>query len=74
MGGEGVEAEEAEAGGDDPVGERGFFEVADVVDAKGDPVAGEGHLAGGVGVGAVGIVEDGRGEEGGEEEEEPEAA
>ena len=74
MHGEGVAAEEAEAGGDDPVGEGGFFEVADVVDAQGDPVAGEGHLAGGVGVGAVGIVEHGRGEERGEEEDEPERA
>ena len=60
--------------GDDPVGERGFFEVADAVDAEGDPVAGEGHVAGGVGVGAVGVVEQRRGEERGEEEDEPEAA
>ena len=36
MGGEGVEAEEAEAEGDEPVGERGFFEVADAVDVEGD--------------------------------------
>ena len=69
MGGEGVEAEDAEGEGDDPVGQRGLFEVADVVDAEGDPVVGEEHLAGGVGVGAVGVVEDGRGEEGGEEED-----
>jgi hypothetical protein len=65
--GEGVDAKEAEADSDDPVGEGGFFQVADVVDAQGDPVAGEGHLAGGVGVGAVGVVEHGRGEERGEE-------
>jgi hypothetical protein len=36
MGGEGVEAEEAEAEGDEPVGERRFFEVADAVDVEGD--------------------------------------
>ena len=72
MHGEGVDAEEAEADGDDPVGEGGFFQVADVVDAQSDPVAGEGHLAGGVGVGPVGVVEYGRGEERGEEENEPE--
>ena len=36
MGGEGVEAEDAEAEGDEPVGERGFFEVADAVDVEGD--------------------------------------
>ena len=72
MYGEGVDSEEAEADGDDPVGKGGLFQVADVVDAQGDPVAGEGHLAGGVGVGAVGVVEHGRGEERGEEEDEPE--
>jgi hypothetical protein len=70
--GEGVNAECAQAGGDDPVGERGFFQIAHVVDAQGDPVAGESHLTGGVGVCSVGVVEDGRGEERGEEEDEPE--
>lgn len=70
--GEGVNAECAQAGGDDPVGEGGFLQIADVVDAQGDPVAGEGHLASGVGVGSVGVVQDGRGEERGEEENEPE--
>ena len=60
--GEGVAAEDAEADGGDPVGQRSFFEVADVVHTQGDPVAGEGHLAGGVGVGAVGVVEHRRGE------------
>ena len=74
MGGEGVEAEDAEAEGDEPVGERGFFEVADAVDVEGDEVAGEGHVAGGAGVGGVGVVEQRRGEERGEEEDEPEAA
>ncbi len=73
MGGEGVEAEDAEADGDDPVGQRSFFEIADAVDAQGDPVAGESHLAGGVGVGGVGVVEQGRGEERGEEDDQPEA-
>jgi hypothetical protein len=70
--GEGVDADETETDGDDPVGEGGFFEVTDVVDAQSDPVAGEGHLAGGVGVGAVGVVQHRRGEERGEEENEPE--
>ena len=74
MGGEGVEAEEAEAEGDEPVGERGFFEVADAVDVEGDEVAGEGHVAGGAGVGGVGVVEQRRGEEGGEEDDQPETA
>ena len=60
VGGEGVEAEDAEAEGDEPVGERRFFEVADAVDAEGDEVAGEGHVAGGAGVGGVGVVEQGR--------------
>ena len=72
MRGEGVDAEDAKAGGDDPVGEGGLLQIADVVDAQSDPVAGERHLAGGVGVGSVGVVEDGRGEERGEEEDEPE--
>ena len=74
MRGEGVEAEDAEAKGDEPVGERSFFQVADAVDAEGDEVAGEGHVASGAGVGAVGIIEQWRGEEGCEEEDQPEAA
>ena len=74
MGGEGVEAEDAEAEGVEPVGEGRFLEVADAVDVEGDPVAGEGHVAGGVGVGGVGVVEQRRGEERGEEDDEPEAA
>ncbi len=41
VGGEGVEAEDAEAEGDEPVGERRFFEVADAVDVEGDEIAGE---------------------------------
>ncbi len=73
MGGEGVEAEDAEAEGDEPVGQRRLLEVADAVDVEGDPVAGEGDVAGGVGVGGVGVVEQGRGEERGEEDDEPEA-
>ena len=40
---------------------------------EGDEVSGEGHVAGGVGVGGVGVVEQRRGEEGGEEDDEPEA-
>jgi hypothetical protein len=72
MHGEGVATEDTEAGGDDPVGERGLFHVTNVVDAQGDPVAGKGHLAGGVGVGSVGVVQHGRSEERGEEEDEPE--
>ncbi len=74
MGGEGVEAEEAEAKGDEPVGEWCFFEIADAVDMEGDEVAGEGHVAGGVGVGGVSVVEQRWGEERGEEDDQPEAA
>jgi hypothetical protein len=74
MRGEGVEAEETEAEGDEPVGERRFFEVADAVDVEGDEVAGERHVAGGVGVGAIGVVEQRGGEERGEEDSQPEAA
>ncbi len=36
MGGEGIEAEDAEAEGVEPVGQRRFFEVADAVDVQGD--------------------------------------
>ena len=45
--------------GDQPVGQRRLFEVADAVDVEGDPVAGVEHVAGGVGVGGVGVVEQG---------------
>ncbi len=74
VGGEGVEAEDAEAEGVEPVGEGSFLEVADAVDVEGDEISGQGHVAGCVGVGGVGVVEQRRGEEGGEEDDEPEAA
>ena len=74
MDGEGVEAEDAEAEGDEPVGEGRFLKVANAVDVKGDEIAGGGHVTGGVGVGGVGVVEQWWSEERGEEEEEPETA
>ena len=46
--------------------------VAHVIDAEGNVVAGERHLARGVGVGPVGVIEDWRREERGEEDDEPE--
>ena len=73
MRGKGVEAEETEAKGAQPVGERRFFEIADAVDTKRDKIAGEGHVTGGVGVGGVGVVEQRWREEGSEEDDEPEA-
>jgi hypothetical protein len=72
MHGEGITPEDTETGGDDPVGEWCLFHIANVVDAQGDPVSGEGHLAGGIGVGSVGVVQHGRSEERGEEEDDPE--
>src|ERR1700730_4045552 len=74
MCGEGVEAEEAEAEGDEPVGERRFFEIADAVDSESDEVAGEGHVTGGAGMRGVGVVEQRGGPEGGEVEDQPETA
>ncbi len=74
MSGEGVEAEESEGDGVEPVGQRGLFEVTDTVDVEGDPITGQGHVARCAGVGAIGVVEQGRGEEGGEEDDDPEAA
>ena len=59
-----MDAEEFEAGGDGPVEERGLFEVADAVGVEGDPVVAEEHLAGDLGVDGVGVVEEGRSEEG----------
>jgi hypothetical protein len=68
-----VDAEEFEAGGYGPVEERGFFEVADAVGVEGDPVVAEEHLAGDLGVDGVGVVEEGRSDEGeAGVEEEPE--
>ncbi len=66
-------SEEAQADGGDPVGEGRFFEVADAVDVEGDPVAGGEHGLGGLSVGGVGVVEQGRIVEGGDEDDEPEA-
>src|ERR1700733_5685833 len=74
MGGEGVETEDAEAESDEQVGEGRFFEVADAIDTEGDEVAGEGHVAGGAGVRGVGVVEQWRGEERGEEDDEQQTA
>ena len=66
VGGEDVVAEEAVVDGDDPVGERGFFEIADAVDVEGDPVSGLGDVFGDLGVGGVGVVEQRRREERGD--------
>ena len=55
--GEGVFAEEFHGGGDEPVGERRFFKIANAVDVKRDPVRGAEHGAGSLGVGGVGVVE-----------------
>ena len=74
MGGEGVEAEDAEAGGDEPVGERRLFEIADTVDVESDPVSAGEDVAGGVGVSGVGVVEQRWGEERGEEDGGPKDA
>ena len=69
-----MDAEELEAGGHGPVEERGLFEVADAVGVEGDPVVAEEHLAGDLGVDGVGVVEEGRSEEGeAGVEEEPES-
>ena len=65
MGGEDVVAEEAVVDGDDPVGQRRFFEIADAVDVEGDPVAAGGDVLGGLGVGGVGVVEQRGRKEGG---------
>ena len=72
MDGEGGISEELEAEGGDPVGEWGFFEVADAVDVEGDEVSGVEHGLGGLGVGGVGVVEEWRGGEGCGEDGEPE--
>jgi hypothetical protein len=71
--GRSVDAEKFEAGGDAPVEEGGLLEVANAVGVKGDPVVAEEHLAGDLGVDGVGVVEEGRREEGeAGVEEEPE--
>ena len=72
MGGEGVEAEDLEADCYEPVGKRSLLHVADSVDVEGDPVSGEDHVASCAGVCGVRIVEEGRTEESGEEEDYPE--
>jgi hypothetical protein len=73
MSGKGVEAEDAKAEGDKPIRQRSFFKVANAVDAEGHEVAGEGHVTGSACVGGIGVVEQRRGEEGGEVDNEPEA-
>jgi hypothetical protein len=73
VGGEGVEAENLEADGDEPVGEGSLLHVADAVDVEGDPVSGEDDVAGSAGVGGVGVVKKRGREEGGKEEDDPKA-
>lgn len=67
----GISAEEFHPCGHAPVRERSFFEVADAVFVKSDPVMAEENVAAGVGVGGVHIVLQGRGEESGTVDEEP---
>ena len=55
--GEGVVAEEFEADGDEPVGQRGLFEVSDAIDVEGNEVAGGGHGACGLRVGGIRVIE-----------------
>ena len=68
MRGEGGFAEGRHAEGGNPVGEWGFFEVADAVDAEGDEVVRVEHGLRGLSVGGVGVVEQRRGVEAGGED------
>ena len=61
----GVDPEELDADGNPPVGERGFFEVADAVFVERDPVMTDKDLAPGVGMGRINVVLKRRGEEAG---------
>jgi len=63
VGGEGVFTEDLKADGHDPVGQGRLLDVADAVDLAGDPVAAVDDVLGGLGVGGVDVVEQGRGEE-----------
>src|SRR5580693_2196421 len=66
------DAEEREADGHRPVWDRSFLEIADAVFVERDPVVKREHFAAGFGVGAVGVVEERRMEEAGDEDGEPE--
>ena len=66
VGGKDVLAEDMVEAGVDPVGQRRLLEIADAVDFEGDEVAGFGHVLGGFCVAGVGVVEQRRGEKGGE--------
>jgi hypothetical protein len=57
MSGEHVVAEEVIVDGDDPVGQRRLFEIADAVDVHRDPVVAGGDVLGGLSVSGVGVVE-----------------
>jgi len=58
----GVDSEELDAESNSPIGERGFFEIADVVFVEGDPVVADENFAAGIGVGGVDVVLERRGE------------
>jgi len=62
MDGEGIEAEDLEAEGYEPVWKRSLLHVADPVDVESDPVSGEDDLACCAGVCCVCVVEQWRSE------------
>src|SRR5580704_6794552 len=67
------DAEERKTDGHRPIWDRGFLEIANAVFVERDPVVKREHFAAGFGVGAVGIVEERRMEEAGDEDGEPES-
>ncbi|GGG65786.1 hypothetical protein GCM10011585_04380 [Edaphobacter dinghuensis] len=52
-----MDTEELEAGGDAPIEQGRFFEIADTVGVERDPVVADEHLAGYLGVDRIGVIE-----------------
>ena len=68
----GVDAEDFDGDGGAPVGERGFFEVTDIVFVQRHPIVADQDFAAGIGVGSVNVILKGRGEQAGAVDGQPE--
>ena len=66
MGSKDVVAKEPVIDRHQPVGQRRLLQIANAIDLEGDPVAGERHMLGCAGMVGIGVIQQRRGEKGGQ--------